>query len=192
MKRLSIGILAGLTILVAALFAGCSNADFSPSNASEATTESKSAATAATTDTMSGAVRPSSDPAFMTQSSDSSEESASSSGSEAEASQQVIGVSAEITSNVNLRDGPGGDTITTISEGTMVQVLGRHGSWYHISNEGEEGYVYKNYINVSDEDNVPDETADETGGTNNTDGNNADGYDNGDTTDHYDTYDTND
>lgn len=154
MKKMRTTCLLFLAAFVISVCAGCSNADFSPENATPAATESQKSNKAASTDTMSGAVRPSSDPAFMTGEADS-EDTMSEENLISETGNLAAG---EITGGVNLRDAPGGNTVTTISEGTEVKVLGKHGNWYHIYNEGEEGYVYKNYISVDESADIPDET----------------------------------
>ena len=186
MKNIRTAWLALLVCLAAAVCIGCSNADFSPGNATSVTTESRTTGTrkAASTDTLSGAARPSTDPAFTTGDTGAGETSSG------EAILDESYATGLITSSVNLRDAPSGSTITTISEGTEVEVLGRHGNWYHINNEGEEGYVYKNYISVDENADIPDET--QTGAADYAVNGGYDGNDENDANGGYDDNDEND
>lgn len=62
-------------------------------------------------------------------------------------------------STLNVRSGPGTDhsKVTTISSGTLVQVLGEENGWYHIDFESGTGYVSREYITVqSSQDNSAD------------------------------------
>jgi uncharacterized protein YgiM (DUF1202 family) len=57
------------------------------------------------------------------------------------------------TDNVRLRESAsvGSTILNTLSKGTSVQILGRAGEWYHVSNNGTKGYVYGAYITLPNE-----------------------------------------
>lgn len=51
------------------------------------------------------------------------------------------------SSQLNLRSNPNGTVLTTLSNGTQIQILGSDGSWYKINANGKIGYVLSAYIN---------------------------------------------
>lgn len=51
------------------------------------------------------------------------------------------------SSYLNLRSNPGGQVLTTLSNGTKIEILGSDGSWYKINANGIVGYVLSAYIN---------------------------------------------
>lgn len=65
----------------------------------------------------------------------------------------------EIISDVNVREGPGTDydKIGIIREGETVTVTGKsHDGWYRIEYEGEDGFIYGQYVSVQEAE--PEET----------------------------------
>lgn len=80
----------------------------------------------------------------------------------------------EIISDVNVRKGPGTDydKIGTVREGNTVTITGKtHDGWYRIEYEGEQGFIYGQYVSVlsteqegsapevsASEETVPEET----------------------------------
>lgn len=71
----------------------------------------------------------------------------------AETEDNVTEMSAqgEITSDVNVRKGPGTDydKIGAVREGNIVTITGKsHDGWYRIEYEGETGFVYGQYVSV--------------------------------------------
>ena len=48
-----------------------------------------------------------------------------------------------------LRESPGGEIITTLSQDTMVAVLNNSSSWYKVVANGQEGYVSGEFLTGS-------------------------------------------
>lgn len=55
------------------------------------------------------------------------------------------------TANVNVRSKPSkdGSILGTLNKGTSVEILGSEGGWYQISFAGKTGYVYSEYISMT-------------------------------------------
>lgn len=54
------------------------------------------------------------------------------------------------SSTLNLRNNPNGGVLTTLNQGTKVQILDSNGSWYKVNANGKIGYVLSAYINSSE------------------------------------------
>lgn len=53
------------------------------------------------------------------------------------------------SSTLNLRSTPQGNIISSLPNGTAVNILESNGSWYKVSVNGTTGYVYSSYISTS-------------------------------------------
>lgn len=51
-----------------------------------------------------------------------------------------------------------GSVITTIEDGTTLEILEKDGDWYKVIYNGDEGYVFAQYIEANEEDVPPPET----------------------------------
>ncbi len=56
--------------------------------------------------------------------------------------------------NLNIRKGPDDDTaiVGELDKGDEVDILGKSGHWYKISNGKVVGYVYRDYLNINEDD----------------------------------------
>lgn len=65
----------------------------------------------------------------------------------------------DASSFLNLRNNPSGSILSTLSNGTKVNILGSNGNWYKISAGEKTGYVLSDYISVSSNDSTSSQTA---------------------------------
>lgn len=63
------------------------------------------------------------------------------------------------SSSLNLRSNPNGEVLTTLSNGTKIEILDSSGSWYKINANGSTGYVLSAYINSYEAAKATSETA---------------------------------
>lgn len=64
----------------------------------------------------------------------------------------LTGTVVGITSYLNLRSGAGTDysVIGKLTNGTVVEVLGEENGWYQVAVDGQTGYVYSDYLEVTE------------------------------------------
>ncbi|MCD8079761.1 MAG: DUF4366 domain-containing protein [Bacteroides sp.] len=64
----------------------------------------------------------------------------------------LTGTVVGITSYLNLRSGAGTDysVIGKLTNGTVVEVLGEESGWYQVTVDGQTGYVYSDYLEVTE------------------------------------------
>lgn len=83
---------------------------------------------------------------------------------ETEGNVKEVQAQGEITSDVNVRKGPGTDydKIGTVREGDIVAITGEsHDGWYRIEYDGGTGFIYGQYVSVlsgEPETSAPEET----------------------------------
>ncbi|WP_368488622.1 SH3 domain-containing protein [Clostridium sp. BJN0013] len=78
----------------------------------------------------------------------SSNSSTQTSGSSTSISSGYVKLSTA-SSTLNLRSAPQGNIISSLPNGTAVNILESNGSWYKVSVNGTTGYVYSSYISTS-------------------------------------------
>ncbi len=64
----------------------------------------------------------------------------------------LTGTVVDITSYLNLRSGAGMDysVIGKLTNGTEVEVIGEENGWYQVTADGQTGYVYSDYLEVTE------------------------------------------
>lgn len=124
--------------------AACTNADFATDNGSDLTASSSTESKVQEADSAS----PTASPAKINPLEDDFE---SSSAAESETSSENGSENTGITnSDVRLHSEPGGSTTGTVPNNTQVTILGKSGDWYQIRYEEQEGYIYGQYLTLSD------------------------------------------
>ncbi len=131
---------AALTVSLGA----CTNADFATNDGSDLTTSSTQSAVRET-DSNS----PTASPAKINPLED--DFSDASSVAESTESETPADENTGITnSDVRIRSNPGGSNVGTVPNNTQVTILGKSGNWYQIRYNGLEGYIYGQYLTLSD------------------------------------------
>lgn len=131
-------------VLVLSLSA-CTNADFAANDGSDLTASSKEESTVRDTDSNS----PTASPAKINPLED--DFSDTSSGEESTESKAAASENTGITnSDVRIRSNPGGSNVGTVPNNTQVTIIGKSGNWYQIRYNGLEGYIYGQYLTLSD------------------------------------------
>lgn len=118
----------------------CTNADFATDNGSDLTVSSSVESAVQETDSAS----PTASPAKINPLED---DFRSASSAESDTSSENTGIT---NSDVRLRSEPGGSATGTVPNNTQVTIISKSGDWYQIRYEGQEGYIYGQYLTLSD------------------------------------------
>lgn len=121
--------------------AACTNADFAPNDGSDL-----AASSAESTVREADSSSPTAAPAKINPLEDDFKDASSSAESTSSADENT-GIT---NSDVRLRSAPGGSNVGTVPNNTQVTIIGKSGSWYQIRYNGKEGYIYGQYLTLSD------------------------------------------
>lgn len=133
-----------LSALLILSLSACTNSDFAPNNGSELTASSEEEKVQQHTDSDA----PTAAPAKINPLEDDFKEASSAAEStESTAGNEDTGIT---NSDVRLHSSPGGSNVGTVPNNTQVTIIGKSGNWYQIRYEGKEGYIYGQYLTLSD------------------------------------------
>lgn len=131
--------------------AGCTNRDFSTSNA---TTVSEASSVAPT---LKAGSEKKASPAKINPLESDSALTASEEGEDSTASpdsgMDQAAFCGTTNSGVNLHSSPKGPTTDSLPKGADVDVIGKEGNWYEIRYQDETGYIYGKYLTLDNGDN---------------------------------------
>lgn len=132
--------------IMAVSISACTNPDFAPNDGSELTASSRTESKAQHTDSNA----PTASPAKINPLEDDFKDASSGTSSGDESVPSADENTGITNSDVRMRSNPGGSNVGTVPNNTQVTIIGKSGNWYQVRYNGKEGYIYGQYLTLSD------------------------------------------